>query len=269
MNNRIIIVASGLLLMFTFLVACNKKTPPATPSTLAITVLNTSTPIDTATICGTPYNNVLKIKTGTDLIFKFHFTGTNPLAQYKIDIHSNFDCHAHQRPLQAWQYLEVKELNSTDTIFTESISIPASVFAGNYHCIIRLIDEYGNEADFVEYNLVIHNTEDEIPPTINLLQPASDSISIQNGALLTFQGSVNDNYSLSNGKLIITYAKQNGATYTAINEIFSDTAHLSHLFNRTYTIPSYIDTGLYIFTLDAFDQWNNNSTMSIKVLVIE
>lgn len=269
MKTKITIIAT-LLLGILFFSSCDKKKRAPSDSTdLRIEVLATSIPVSSAEVCGTLYDNVLQLRSGIPLNLKLQFTGANNLAQYKIDIHSNFDCHAHERPLSEWRLLRIGDLSGTTALITETIPLPADAFSGNYHCIIRLIDEQGNEAPFKEFNLVVRNMEDSEAPVISYILPASDSVALQKGAELQFKGTVTDNLSLRNGKLELTYTDANGNDYTALNELFTGNDSTTHHFERSYTIPAYAAPGLAIFKLNAYDQFNNQSEKLIKVYILE
>ena len=269
MKIKISIIASFLLGIL-FISSCDKKTgPPSDTTGLLIEVLETSVPVSSAEVCGTLYDNVLQLTSGAPLSLKLQFTGANNLAQYKIDIHSNFDCHAHERPFTELRLLKIGELNGTSALITETIPLPEDVLSGNYHCIIRLIDEQGNEAPFKEFNLVLSNNQDSEAPVISYILPASDSVALQKGAELRFKGTVTDNLSLKEGKLEITYTDANGNDYTALNELFTGNDSTTHHFERSYTIPAYAAPGLAIFKLKAFDHFNNQSEQLIKVYIQE
>lgn len=251
--------------------SCDKNTPgPAGASALKITVLETSVPVTMAEVCGMTYDNVLQLTTGTSFILKIRFEGPRDLSQYKIDIHSNFDCHAHQKPvLGEWNYLKIGDLSGTDLTVTEEIPLPEEAYSGNYHCIIRLIDQQGNEASFVELNLVVSNAGDDEAPVISYTLPSSDSIVLYKGDEITFKGTVTDNLSLNGGRLEITYIDAGDNDYTAIYESFPGEEIVEHHFERSYEIPVYIALGTAVFKLKAYDKHNNSSERLIKVHVLE
>jgi hypothetical protein len=67
------------------------------------------------------------------------------LRQYKIDVHPNFDCHAHAKLETAdWSVSEVVELSGTSAQISRSILIPDSATAGTYHLSIQVADHFGN-----------------------------------------------------------------------------------------------------------------------------
>lgn len=265
-----ITATAAIFCLILLLGSCGKKQKTPTNTTaFSIEVLETSVPLTRAEVCGTMYDNVLQLASGTPLALTIKFSGSNNLAQYKIDIHSNFDCHAHERPMSEWRFLKIGDITGKTATITETIPLPLDAFSGNYHCIIRLIDELGNEAPFKEFNLVVSNSEDSEAPVISYELPASDSITINKGAQIIFKGTVTDNLSLDNGRLEITYTDVNGNDYNAINELFPENVTTSHHFERAYTIPTYTASGLALFRLKAYDKFNNQSEKLIKVYISE
>ena len=156
------------MLLAGFWAGCNKPDDdpaPVTPGVNGplITVTEISVPQTTATVCSVSYSNVLKVAAGATLQMKMRFQSNRELSQYKIDVHSNFDCHSHGRIAavsDAWELSQTVNLSGTDTVITANLPVPADAAAGNYDFIIRLLDTTGNEADFVEYKVIVFHTDD-------------------------------------------------------------------------------------------------------------
>lgn len=259
-----------LLSVVVFFVACTKDKPDkgaGNHSAPVITVLETSVPVSSAEVCGEMFDNVLQLTSGIPLTLKIQFKSPNALSQYKIDIHSNFDCHGHDKPLSEWTYMHVGDLSGKEQTVVEEIPLPPDAAAGNYHCVINLIDELGGEADFVEFNLVVNSIQDSIAPIIQYTLPESDSIAVLKGDVITFKGTVTDNLSLKDGKLEISYVDADNHHYNAINEIFPGEDLTLMQFDRSYVIPAYIATGTAVFSLKAYDKYNNTSERKILVHV--
>lgn len=119
-----------------------------------ISVISQSSPSVSEYLCDAEFNNVLKIGQGDTLRFTFVFTGANPLSQYKIDAHNNFDCHEHGKSVD-WSVMKVVNLSGTEATIEEELIIPENASVGNYHMSIRLLDIYGNEAEEKEFNVII------------------------------------------------------------------------------------------------------------------
>lgn len=109
------------------------------------------------TICDVLQDRVMKTATGDTIMLRLHLKGGNTLSQYKLEAHENFDCHGHEeRPTGSpWDFHQVVDLSSKDTVITEHLPIPADAATGNYHFNIHLLDNLGNEAEFVEFSLVL------------------------------------------------------------------------------------------------------------------
>lgn len=248
-----------------------KKTGPDTGNEKPlITVVYKNIPTVSELLCGSVFDNVLKINTGERLELTLRFSGSQVLSQYKIDIHNNFDCHLHgARPTGApWQLLQLIDLHSKDTTVTELLTVPADAAVGNYHLMIQLLDEAGNEADFIEFNLVLTNPEDVFPPVIALTNPAADSVTVAVGDELTFAGTVTDNRSLKNGRLEIDFTDASGEDYSALKTYFQDTAITGFDFNMPYTIPAFPAKGWATFRLKAFDEVNNVAEKVVYVNIL-
>ncbi len=263
-------VALGLVLSL----GCGKdKTKNPSPSTESpeIIILETSVPMISDSVCGEWYHNVLKLYTGNVFKLKMQLKGGSGLSQYKIDIHANFDCHVHQKSTSAnrWSYLTVQNLSGKDTIVTEDINLPYDSDAGNYHCVIRLLDDLGNEADFVEFNIKVINSEDPEAPMISLSLPATDSLTAHIGQNLVFKGTVTDNHSLAGGRMEVRFTDASGKEYTALREYFPSSDETVHNFERTYEIPPYPSKGTAVFVLKAYDKYNNTGEKRIKVSIQE
>lgn len=264
-----VLMASCLLGAATIFSACEKK--ESKNDDLSIQVVNTSVPISSAEICGHTENNVLNVVSGTQLDLQLHLTGSNRLAQYKVEIHSNFDCHGHDNPPSLdWYYSKIVDLNSDNIVLDEQIEIPAEAKSGNYHCMLRLVDEKGNESEFVEFVLVIKNSIDSVAPTI-VLNPSLDSITIQKGQILNFVGQIEDNLNLKNGAFELEY-KDAAGHEDHIDELstqFPATDNTIFALDKSYTIPASMPTGWTIFYLEAKDYYNNKGAVEIHVNITD
>ena len=86
------------------------------------------------------------------------------LKSYKVDIHSNFNGHAHLKSThstvdftfnKSW---EVSGKNTT--IHHHEIKIPSNATPGNYHLMVFCTDAVGNES-YVARNIVLSNDGEE------------------------------------------------------------------------------------------------------------
>jgi hypothetical protein len=265
-----------ILLLAGFCSGCNKPDDdpaPAVPGAdgPVITVTEKSVPAVTASLCGVSYDNVLKIAVGATLQMKMRFQSNRELSQYKIDIHSNFDCHTHARVAAAsnpWKLSETVDISGTDTTVTKSLAVPADAAAGNYHFMIRLLDATGNEAEFVEYNIILFNPDDTEPPVISMVAPAQDSIASEAGSTLNIESLITDNKSLDNGKYELTYTDANGREYKLEQQSFPAGTAATYLLKTGYVIPAYAAKGTATFYIKAYDAVNNAGVKTFKVFIL-
>ena len=105
---------------------------------------------------------------GGELVVNATLTDNEALGEFKIDIHDVFDGHGHGKVLASWTYVAIHPLSGTQMAMIDSIAIPAEAAAGPYHVIGRLIDASGNEAAYVENELVLTNGSE---PSIMMSNP--------------------------------------------------------------------------------------------------
>ena len=103
---------------------------------------------------------------GEPLHFNVLFEDNNELATFNIDIHNDFDSHAHgRRNLNPFEYEESFELTGKSDDVLEDILIPADATAGPYHLTVEAIDAEGNATTFADgssVELQIWITNDEM-----------------------------------------------------------------------------------------------------------
>jgi len=257
--------------LFSFCNDRKKIHPDSNNNTSKPTIIVVSKNIPTITkyLCDASFSNVLKITTGSTLQIQFHFKGSNSLSQYKIDVHNNFDCHSHGRisASNPWNVLNIVDVSGKDVSVTETLIIPSNASVGNYHLMIKLIDELGNEAEPLDFNIIVLNSNDPIAPTVNLSYPTSDSIGIARGTNLNFVGVISDNLSLSGGKYEVSY-KDSLNTIFDIHQVFFPPAQgNTYNLNFNYIIPTFSVKGASLFYIKAFDEVNNVTVKQLNVTI--
>lgn len=105
---------------------------------------------------------------GGDLVVAGSVTDNMKLGEFKLDIHDDFDGHDHGKTAADWTHVMILPLSGKSAQILETISIPSDATAGPYHAIARLIDDEGNEAEFMEFELMISNGSE---PVVNLVNP--------------------------------------------------------------------------------------------------
>lgn len=256
-----------LLFMVLALFSCKDKKKEDTPKSgkPAITIMEQSVPTVSEYLCDALFDNVLKVATGDTLRFTFYFQAVNPLSQYKIDVHNNFDCHSHGKSVD-WSVLKIEDLSGTEATVEEVLIIPENASAGNYHLMIRLLDIYGYEAEVKEFNVIIYNPEDEEAPQVTLTAPAEHS-AYQHWDAVQFHGTITDNLSLESSRFELKFTDSNDQTYHLYEIFYPQGTTTSYTIDTAYTIGPFIATGEGYFTIKAYDKANNFSLKTVPVTI--
>lgn len=135
--------------------ACNKNENLTKPE---IHVESVTPALSTTELCEHTADNVIIVHPVDTITFSFHLTSQNELSQLKIDIHENTDCHEHEHKSTPFETIIIKNVSGNEAHLVEKIAIPSDAKAGNYHIDIRLLDKMGNEANELEYHLIIEET---------------------------------------------------------------------------------------------------------------
>lgn len=158
----------SIFFLFTLIViaaiSCKKDTPvhPGDglyPEKPIIEILSVSPGTITAEICGQQDERVIELSTGQSLELRFNIKARAGLSQYKIDIHSNFDCHSHRLGESAatvpWKVLDIVALSGQEITETQTLKVPENATAGNYHFMMQALDNEGYEAEYILYTLKV------------------------------------------------------------------------------------------------------------------
>ena len=212
-------------------------------------------------------NGEIEAYAGQPLPISIKFVDNVDLKEYKLDIHDDFDGHTHGRvSYEPWSYLEIDALAGNLKTLTKDIQIPTTAAAGKYHLIINCVDKAGNQAEFVEIDLLIKNPDDEQNPTVTVFPPNNVStININLGQTLTFAGVANDNKRLRKMEVHMHYEPTDA-------EIFhTDTTFVDSVSNFpfSYAIPvtNSMPTGDYNIEVKLEDAVYNRLTKNIRVKV--
>lgn len=212
--------------------------------------------------------------TGGDLFpIELKITDNEALSEFKLDIHSNFDCHGHgtnsglniappevASATENWSVLDIQNLQGTEAILDLDLQLPNNITAGSYHFSLQALDLSGNESTLLIYDILAFHPDDKDPPTLAVNLPAGNSWTANRGSTITFTGTLTDNRQLSqggNGVLFLTYTDENGNTSVADFITMEDMNQTTYDFNWEYTIPSSLTSGSYTFSLRARDGVNN------------
>jgi len=230
-----------------------------------IGIVSQSVPTISEYLCNASFDNVIKVFTGDTIRFVFSFVAHNPLSQYKIDIHNNFDCHAHGKSVP-WSVLKLIDLSGNNATVEETLVVPEDASVGNYHLMIRLLDVYGLEAEVKEFNLIILNSDDMQEPVIELSSPTENS-TFQHGEKVNFIGTITDNKSLKNSRYELKFTDSDDQTYNLYEIFYPSETINTYSIDTFYNIGTFISKGNGFFTIKAYDEANNYGIKTVAVTI--
>lgn len=268
------------LLLSAVLFACEKDipTPPESkneglPERPELSILKISPQIQTLEVCGEEDPNSIALSSTDTLILTFNLQALHGMSQYKIDIHNNFDCHAHGRIAKAtgtpWQVLDVVDIEGQDITITKKLPVPENVQAGNYHFMLQALDLKGNEAEWVLYSLKVQNGSDIQSPEIEITDPLTDSVSISNTENVNIEMNISDNEDLYGGRVDVTYHNSAGTEFTAEQYYFPEGVGSEIGYDFSFTFPLSPASGTYTFIIKAYDAVGNEAEKRLKVHIEE
>ncbi len=244
-----------------FLVGCDKDhnddlTPPA------IHIVETIPELTSAEICEAQSDLVLPIEVGGTLEITMRFTDDVALGSAKIDLHHNFDCHGHKSTV--WSLIEIIELEGREAVVHRSFTPPDDVRPGLYHLGIMAIDEAGQEAVPIFFDLVVRDTADTEAPEVILHQP-TEGAQVSLNAPLLIEGEITDDVDLGTGGYDLIFISPTGIELSVARVDFPEDQGDHANFSHKYNIPAFVGPGEAEIKIVAHD-WRNNS--KIKYLPI-
>jgi len=287
--NKIYSVFSLLLLLHSACKPKKDKVEPYSqfPEKPVIEIVYTIPVMGSDFVCGIKDDRTIKLNSSGVFKLEFNLKAKEGLSQYKIDIHNNFDCHAHKIafdsenyknvPLNtnaqkvsgtSWKVLKIIDIEGQQKNIVEELQLPSDVIAGNYHFMIQCVDTKGNEASFVIYNLKVENTGDLEPANIQIVNPSTDSIAVNKGDNVYFSILATDNQNLDEGRIELTYLNPSSTEFTVDQHYFPIGEGKSASYNYTYMIPNFSSIGVHIFVIKVYDKVGNVSEKQIKVNVL-
>lgn len=256
-----------LLIMAVFLglvSSCGPKNVDDTPPALAFLVVSPEPTSDF--VCGSEEPVVFHLRSGDTLSLDLRLTDDVELSQYKVDIHTNFDCHGHKMNTEDWTVLKTGNLSGKESLLQLRLPVPANVTAGDYHFQIQVLDKAGNDnpAAYI-YAIKVLNAADTTPPILNISSPivnSGDVLVLRKGQNITFTGHVADNHPLAeggNGKLEFFYrSNASGNTFRWGSPVVFTAADGDYKdFSITLPVPNTAANGDYVVTVWAYDGVNN------------
>jgi hypothetical protein len=218
--------------------------------------------------------------TGGDTI-SFHawFTDNRELSQYRVEIHSSSDGHAHGKNSEIAPFFEYSTTVNITGVNTEQrlfIPIPTSAAAGPYHFIVSAVDKAGNEANFVEVDLNITNPSDTVAPLVTPVYPdfsatevftvfptGQDTVQVRIIGQLTDAGNGGSTGNLKGYLVEFHEEGSNEVIYQLSNSNLSgaiENMNLTLVLRRS----DMINEKYYTLKVKAFDHSNNSSYKEVR-----
>lgn len=143
---------------------------------------------------------------GGPIHFEAVFADDIELGSYKIDIHNNFDGHAHGRVAKAnddpgllkWSFSQSFDfapgLKSSDVQLHDELEILQNTMAGPYHFIVSAVDKSGNATSYqdgstLEVEIYITNTS---MPVVDITNLVNNELEIEVGQVFMVTGTITD-----------------------------------------------------------------------------
>jgi hypothetical protein len=108
--------------------------------------------------------SILKIGDEHGVHFEMELSDDVMLKSYKVDIHSNFDGHAHSKSTEGTVDFTFSKSwdvsNKNALIHHHEIIIPENATPGNYHLMVFCTDAAGNES-YIARNIVLSHDGEE------------------------------------------------------------------------------------------------------------
>lgn len=226
-------------------------------------------------VCGQPDSRVIAIESGDTISATLVLSDNENLSQYKVDLHSNFDCHGHAKPAtntEDWYLIDIQDVSGKTAEVELELFAPNNVTSGTYHFGVQATDAAGNNSESTLYSVNVVNTSDLEAPVLIVNTPSEPSFTMANGDAILFEGSVTDNQLLNsggNGLIEVRYWNITNGTVSILAErSLGDIASETYNFSFPETIPQTLVSGSYIFEVRAFDGVNNPSnTVEFSVVI--
>ena len=228
-----------------------------------ITVLETAPTVTSAEVCGATSDRVFEVAADGELSVIVRYSDDTQLSQLKFDIHSNFDCHGHGRlsNQNVWQEIETMDIEGKEVLLEKVFTPPSNVRPGSYHFGLLCVDEQGNTAEPVYYDLQVFNEADTIPPTIILDSPNSSDNYAKTDPLV-ISGSVIDETEMALGEIEVSVIDAAGAEFNIVRNGFGPDSATEAPFQFEFNIPSVFVSGNCTIIITATDGLNNETVLS-------
>jgi|GEM_PF-297702 len=191
------------------------------------------------------------------------------LSQVKIEIHDDFDRHAHLKKAgaAAFAWDSIITLSGKESALNISLLIPEDIASGLYHFQVQALDASGNEAEFVVRSIFLLNAFDTLAPIISNITTnpnvQNGSIEVKTGATLSVMAALSDNLGLEKYELKII-RKSNSEVVYDFDEALTGTAQN---LNKLIAIETQWGTGDFILELVVIDEKGNRADLDFDLLI--
>lgn len=204
---------------------------------------------------------------GTKLTLTYGVADNAGLSQLKLEIHDNFDGHAHQKgSVLPFSWDSIINLQGLTQQITIDVNLPADIAAGNYDILAQAIDMSGNEAAPLIKNIYLKNALDsELPKIENAVWnpvPVSGVIALSgDNVALTLQADVSDNLALDKVELKVIRESDEKMVYDFDEEAPSS----AYQFTKQINFSAAWGSGSYHVVLKVKDGKGNVSEEEVEV----
>lgn len=265
---RVVGLSFFIIVSLCYLSGCgNDATDIAYPQ---ITVIETLPTVSSDEVCGEMSDRVIAVAANETLSLTIRYSDDIELAQAKLDIHSNFDCHGHGKVdgQNVWQVLETIDLGGSETQINRVLTPPDNVRPGDYHLGLMLVDASGNSSAPAYYDIKVYNNEDTVPPIISLDSPnTADKYDKSQNLLIS--GTVTDETEMAFGEITISLHDANGMEFNIIRNGFGEESRVEAPFSFEYGFPAIFTSGTCSIRVEATDGLNNQAVFVRDFTVVE
>lgn len=244
-----LLIVAALLMAVSFS-SCKKDVDDEAPIIVEFTV-------DNATVAA-----------GNEIHADLDFSDNEGLKSYKIDIHDAFDGHTHGKTGTPWSYQETVDISGKSFSDHKHIDVPVDAASGPYHFIVTVLDEEGNQSEFMEVDLTITNSSMPVINVTSLSETSETHVDL--GTTLTLTGTITDGDDLDEIRIIVREAHdhdhggkvsddalyENDIDLTGTSDVSYDLSTLT----PTIDIPANAEEGDYELVIYASDSDGNYAT---------
>lgn len=204
-------------------------------------------------------DNPIYLDAGTQIGVMAEVSDNEALKQVKIDLHDAFDGHDHNKAnFTPWTYVNIISVSGKSAVAVDSTIIPEEATAGMYHAVLRVLDEAGNEGDFVEKVLIIKNGSE---PAISVTAPDFNTHPhFAPGDVVSFAGDIADPDEFD--EIHIMLREQEDLDHYHVlaeseHELVDQNVSSFDLSTVSLTIPTDAEAGEYEVAIIAVDKLGN------------